>query len=198
MDNEKQLTEQESLRIIAEMIQLVKKDFYDTGISALMWGIVVGFCGLFSYLGINFDWHFNYFFVWNLTFIALLPQIAIAIRERRQRKAKENIDTVNIIWIVFALIMFGLVIYTSTHKTVPSPSSLYLLVYTIPTLTTGIVRKFKAMIIGGFICYICFIISCFTDYKIDMLLQSIAAISAWLIPGLILRQRYIKSTKKHV
>ena len=70
--------------------------------------------------------------------------------------------------------------------------------YTIPTLTTGIVRKFKAMIIGGFICYTCFIISCFTDYKIDMLLQSIAAISAWLIPGLILRQRYIKSTKKHV
>ncbi|MFX7549023.1 hypothetical protein ABTJ50_22020, partial [Acinetobacter baumannii] len=81
-------------------------------------------------------WDFNYFFVWNLTFIALLPQIAIAITERRQRKAKENIDTVSIIWIVFALIMFGLALYTSVLKTVPSPSSLYLLVYTIPTLTT--------------------------------------------------------------
>lgn len=198
MDKEKQLSEQESLRIIAEMIQLVKKDFYDTGISALMWGTVVGFCGLFCFLGISFNWDFNYFFVWNLTFIALLPQIAIAITERRRRKAKENIDTVSIIWIVFALIMFGLALYTSVLKTVPSPSSLYLLVYTIPTLTTGIVRKFKAVIIGGFICYICFIISCFTSYKIDMLLQSIAAISAWLIPGLILRHRYIKSTTKHV
>lgn len=198
MDSEKQLSEQESLRIISEMIQLVKKDFYDTGVSALLWGVVVSFCGLFSYLGIIFDWQFNYFFVWNLTFIALLPQIAIAIRERKQRKAKENIDTVSIIWIVFASIMFGLVLYTSVLKTVPSSSSLYLLVYTIPTITTGFVRKFRAMIIGGFICYACFIISCFTDYKIDMLLQSIAAISAWLIPGLILRQRYIKSTKKHV
>jgi hypothetical protein len=197
MDKQNQLTEQESLRIISEMMLSVRKEFYDTGISALMWGSTVTFCGIFSFLGIYYKWDFHFLNVWNLTFIALIPQIWISIKERKSRKAKERIDAVGAVWIVFALVMFGLVLYTATNK-VESNSSLFLLAYTVPTLTTGIVRKFNAMLYGAIIGYGCFVVSCYTPIKVDMLLHSLSASSCWLIPGIILHQRYKKSRTSNV
>lgn len=179
MSQEKNLTELESLRIITEMMQKVKKDFYDTGVSALMWGSVITFCGLFSFIGMQLKWGNWIFQVWNLTFLALIPQIFIAIRERKKVQAVYRPDESSVIWTVFAIAMFGLVFYTYVlekkyNENIPSPSSLYLLMYTIPTLTTGFGRKFKPMILGGLICVGCFIISIFTDFQYDCLLQAIA------------------------
>ena len=199
MNQETSMTEQESLRIITEMMQKVKKDFYDTGISSLMWGSVVTFCGLFSFAGAIFNWSFDYYVVWNLTFIAFLPQIWITIRENKKLKASQRIDTVAAVWTVFAITMFGLVFYNSTQPVrIPSSSSLYLLVYAMPTLATGLERQFKPMTIGAVICYLAFIISCFVATKYDMLLHAVAAVSCWLIPGLILHQRYKRSRSQYV
>ncbi len=195
MNDEKKMTEQESLRIISEMMIKVRKDFYDTGVSALLWGSIVTFCGIFSFLGSTFKWGFDYSYVWNLTFFALIPQIWIAKTERNKRKAKDNIDSVGVIWTVFALTMFGLVFYNLNISGAAKMSSLYLLVYTVPTLTTGIVRKFTPMVIGSIICYACFVVSFYVTNNFEMLLQAIAGCSCWLIPGLILQQRYKKSRR---
>jgi hypothetical protein len=54
------------------------------------------------------------------------------------------------------------------------------------------------MIIGGLICLVCFVISPFTNFKYDCLLQAIAGCSCWLIPGIILHQRYQRSKREHV
>lgn len=199
MNQETPMTEQESLRIITEMMQKVKKDFYDTGISALMWGSVVTFCGLFSFAGSMLKWSFDYNVVWNLTFIAFLPQIWISLRENKKVKASQRIDTVAAVWVVFALTMFGLVFYNATQPVrVPSSSSLYLLVYAMPTLATGLERQFKPMTIGAIICYLAFVVSCYVDTNYDMLLHAVAAIFCWLIPGLILHQRYKRTRSQHV
>ncbi|MCA6467715.1 MAG: hypothetical protein IM548_09015 [Chitinophagaceae bacterium] len=199
MNQDTSLTEQESLSIITEMMQKVKTEFYDTGISALLWGVVISFCGLFCFAGSLLNWKFDYYMIWNLTFIAVIPQIWITIRERKKAKATPRTDSVAAVWMVFALSMFGLVFYFSSQVTnVPSSSSLYLLVYTMPTLTTGLARQFKPMIIGAIICYISFVISCYADTTYDMLLQAIAAIACWLIPGIILHQRYKRSRARHV
>ena len=193
MTDHEQLTEKESLRIISEMMIKVRKDFYDTGVSALLWGSVITFCGLFSFLGSTFKWGFDYYYVWNLTFFAIIPQIWIAKTERKKRKAKDNIDTGSAIWAVFAITMFGLVFYNLNVAEVAKMSSLYLLVYAVPTLTTGLVRKFPPMVIGSIICYACFIASFYMPNNMVMLLQAIAGCSCWLIPGIILQQRYKKS-----
>jgi uncharacterized membrane protein (GlpM family) len=226
MAEDKQLTELESLRIIAEMIQKTKNEFYETGISALLWGSVVGFCGLYAFAAFTFDWPFKNE-VWVLTFIAIVPQIIIAVREQKLRRAKQYIDGVGAVWIAFAVTMIGMTFFTSTipntvaqnfkeehlelllHNTqknttdsiapfFPNFSSVYLLVYAFPTLVTGIGRRFKPMIYGAVVCYICFIISCFTANHVDLLLQSIAAVSCWLIPGLILHNRYRKAKASNV
>jgi uncharacterized membrane protein (GlpM family) len=226
MNEEKELTEQESLRIISEMILKTKKEFYDTGIGALLWGSVVSFCGVYGFLAVTFNWPFKYD-VWYLTFFAIVPQIIILIKEKKARKATQHIDGVAAAWIAFAVTMLGMTIYSTAipytvaqnfkaehlelllHNTqanttknispfIPNFTSVYLLVYAFPTLVTGIGRCFKPMTYGAIICYLCFVISCFTANTIDLLLQSIAAISCWLIPGFILRNRYRKAKATNV
>jgi hypothetical protein len=228
MAEEKKLTEQESLQLITEMIHKVKSSFHESGTSAILWGSVIGFCGLFSFLQIQFNFSVGGFDVWLLTFIALVPQIVITIRESRQKRILTYEETaMNAIWIVFAISIFALVFYnnavpriaensyakegielfqknivtgeiTTFHPYILSVSSVFLILYAVPTLATGLARKFTPMIIGGIICYMLFLISCFTTYKYDMLLHAIAGIINWLIPGLILRKDFLKGKSVNV
>jgi hypothetical protein len=53
MEN-KPMTEQESLKLITDMINKTKASFHETGFGPIMWGIVITLCGLLSYLIIGY------------------------------------------------------------------------------------------------------------------------------------------------
>ncbi len=149
-----------------------------------------------------------------------LLQIWIAIKESKKRRTVQfDSPALGAVWIVFAITIFSLTFYqniigytttnilknegyewlekniatgavTTLHPYVLSVSSLYIMLYAMPTLITGLAKKFKPMIIGAIITYVCFIISCFTNSGYDMLLHAIAGTACWLIPGLILYKKY--------
>lgn len=229
MANEKQqLSEQESLRLITEMIQKAKKSYHDTGISALLWGSAVFIASFVTYLQQEFKYKLP-FDIWLLVLFAIIPQIVISIRQSKFRKYKSHDDiAIDAIWIVYAATLFGLMIYENTvpdatiklihaegwqmvkHSVnnsrsdeplrpfAPSMTSIYILIYAFPTLATGVIKKFTPMIIGAVITYGLFIVSCFTENKFDMLLSAITALVCWFIPGIILRKRYLKQKKGNV
>jgi hypothetical protein len=69
----------------------------------------------------------------------------------------------------------------------------YLLVlYGIPTLITAGIKNFRPMLVGGIVCWISAILVVYVDRETDMLLMALSAITAWLVPGLILRRRCAK------
>jgi hypothetical protein len=221
--NDKPLSEQESLRLITEMIGKAKKNFHETGSSAILWGSVIAFCGLMTFA--QLQWNFNlHFDVWILTLVALLPQLFISIRESRQRTVRTHTqEAMNAVWLVYGLSIFALVFYFNTvpgqaqrqllergielyqkgpegetvpfHLFIPSSGSLLLLLYGIPTLATGIAQKFRPMLIGAAFCYGFFVLSCYTTNKYDYLLNGFAGIANWLIPGLILRRRFLSEKR---
>ena len=227
MEEEKLLTEKESLELITKMINKAKNGFHESGTGPILWGTVVGIAGLTSFA--ENHWNFSIGFdIWIITLLAIIPQVIISIRAARKRKAvRYEESSLNAIWLVFGISIFALTFYNNaipgisdrllaadgvelliknkiTGETkhfmpyVLSASSLFLLMYGIPTLSTGLATKFRPMIIGGIICYILFIISCYTPTKYDMLLNGMAGICNWLIPGLILRNRFIKRRKENV
>lgn len=228
MKEEKELTEQESLRLITEMIQKAKKSYYDTGISPLLWGSAVFIASFVTYLRLQFDFTVP-FDIWLIVLFAIIPQIVISVRESKFRKFRSHTDiAIDAIWITYALTLFGLSAYhnivpAATAKFIhaegwemikhtlnnskpdevlmpftPSPVSIYLLIYAFPTLATGIIKQFKPMTIGGIITYGLFIVSCYTETKYDMLLSAITALVCWFIPGIILRKRYLKQKEVNV
>lgn len=216
---EKKLSEQESLRIITEMIAKAKPGFHEDGTGAILWGSVVAVCGLVSF--VERQWNVSFGFdIWLLTLLALIPQVFISIRESRRRKVVTHLEAaLNGIWLVYGLSIFALVFYFHTvptatekilasegtrllqvkggvttpfHYFIASQGSLLLLLYAIPTLATGMASKFRPMFIGAILCYLFFILSCFVPTAYDMLLNGLAGVFNWLIPGLILRGRFQK------
>ena len=227
MSEEKQLTEQESLQLIANMIKKAKGSYHDTGIGSLLWGIVVSIASLMSYLQREYDFTLA-IDIWWLVFAAIVPQVYIAIKEKNNVKAKQyDDDLVNAVWLVFGISIFGLSFYQNivpvqTERLIaeegwtmmkhfsdgrpdevirpftPSLYSVYILIYAFPTMVTGMVKKFNPMKIGAIITYGLFIFSLFTESKYDMLLGSASALVCWFIPGIILRKKYLAQTSPNV
>lgn len=214
MAEEKQLTEQESLELIQKMINKAKGSYHDTGIGPILWGSVITLCSLitFAQVQFNFDLPFD---IWLLTLVAIVPQIFISIREGRMRKVlKYEGIALGYIWTCFGISIFLLIHININIITRLDPifkdyttlkdsheitfdyntysTSLFLMLYGMPSILTGGITKFKPMLYGGILCWICCIISVYTDLKIDLLLMALSAIAMWLIPGIILRRRYIK------
>jgi hypothetical protein len=197
MTEEKMLTEKESLELITTMINQAKRAYEETGISALLWGSVVVFCSLVSF--VNYYFHFPWAdYIWFLTTIAVAPQIIIAIREGKRKKFK-SYDGVAIrsVWISFGIGIFLFSFFAGWFN-VQHAETVFLIFYGIPTFTSGMITRFRPMIYGGIICWLIAIISMYVGFHYTMLLTAIAAIVAWFIPGLILRKRYLTLKKENV
>lgn len=197
MQDEKQLTREESLQLITQMISKAKNDYEDTGIAALMWGSIITFCGLITFA--NYWWKISWLGnVWWLPAIAIIPQLMISNNERKSKKFKtHHDDAMGGIWLGFAIALFLLSFYISLYN-IPNSNSLFIIIYGIPTFATGFARRFKPMIIGGIACWLIAIAAMYISFPYTMLLTAAAAQLAWFIPGLILRSRYRKVKQQHV
>ncbi len=195
---EKELSGQESLQLITQMISRAKDDYLETGVSALMWGAVITFCALatlINWLYFRQPWMDA---IWMLTFLAVIPQIVIIRKERRLRKYKAHDDPLKGgIWLAFAISMF-LMNYYDARYDLSMRIPLYLILYGIPTFAIGYGRKFTFMIIGGAACWVFSVLSSFTPEPWRLLFLAGGAQVAWFIPGLILRKRYLKERNKNV
>ena len=219
---EKELNEQESLSLISEMIQKAKSSFHESGTSAILWGSVTAVCGLLSFAQVQFGFSLG-FDVWLLIFVVIIPQVYIIIKERKNKLVKTyQAAATDNVWLVYAISISAIAFYQNIvpgisdklmldegmqllqkniatgevkdyHFFIPSLSSVYLIIYAFPTIATGLINKFKPMIWGAIICYALFVISLYTSFKYDMLMLGLAGIANWLIPGLILRDRYNKN-----
>jgi hypothetical protein len=207
---EKQLTEKESLDLIAQMIRKAKDSCHDTGIAAIMWGAVIAVCALVKLSEIHFGYRLP-FDIYLLTIIAVIPQIYLSIKEKKERKVKTYDDAfMDYLWLGFGITIFLMILITNSifreieiFKSADGNSvarvmyeyisPLFLLLYGMPTFVTGFSMKFKPMMLGGIICWACCIVSIFTTVKIDLLLTAFSALSAWFIPGIIMESDYRKA-----
>lgn len=192
------MTGQESLELIAKMIHKAKRDYLDSGLSALLWGSVISFCSLASYINQVALKIPNFSYIWFLTFLAVIPQVVIAIREGKLRKFRSfEEDHMGGIWISFAIAVFLLGFIFAKYPSNAEPA-VYLMLYGVPTFATGYVRQFRPMLLGGIACWVLSVFSLYCGYPKTLLCITAAAVIAWFIPGLILRKRYLKAKKTHV
>lgn len=214
--SEKQLTEKESLDLIAMMINKAQNSYHDTGIGAMMWGSIIAVCSLVKLAELQFDFKLPFDIYW-LTILAIVPQIFITIREKKERKVKTYDDIyMDYLWLGFGISIFLMIFITNVLFNVWEPvtieynqlsghpssfnlrefiAPLFLLLYGIPTFVTGAACKFKPMLWGGLLCWACCIITIYTTIKIDLLLTAFSAVFAWLIPGIIMEKEYRKAKK---
>lgn len=219
---EKTLSEKESLELIGMMISKANNAYHDTGISAMMWGVVITVCSLVKWSELTFGFNLPFDIYW-LTLAAVVPQIFIVIREKRASKVKTYDEIyMDYLWLGFGISIFLMSFIVNAVFKVWVPvaegysqlsgnpqahfsefvSPLFLLLYGIPTFVTGTACKFRPMLVGGLLCWVCCIITIYTTLKTDLLLTAFSAVFAWLVPGIIMEKDFRKAKRelaaKHV
>lgn len=218
MEEEKKLSEKESLDLITSMISRAKDSYHDTGWGPIMWGAVIMFCSLFTWAKVHFGFSFP-FDIWWLTLAAVVPQVIISSRENKNKGARSYNDlALDYIWISFGISIFLLsfatgAIQSGMNKTFSAQGTgfdhpaqfmfsfqpaLFMILYGLPTFATGGIMKFKPMLFGGIFCWACAMASLYTPAKTDLLLMAAAALFAWLIPGILINRKCRQKRLKHV
>ncbi len=148
MDQKKELTGQESLELISRMINKAKKDYQDTGLSALLWGSVITICSLVSFANAYIKIT-ALEYIWYLPVLAVAVQVYISIRESKRRKLKSHYeDMMGGIWISIGIAIFMLSYFLNRYH-LDQSGGLFITLYGIPTFTTGYARRFRPMLLEG-------------------------------------------------
>jgi hypothetical protein len=197
MEQEKSFSSEESLQLITSMISKAKDEYYDTGLSALLWGSLVIFCSLVTYANVYLHWHILGY-VWWLMVLAIVPQILISVGEGKARRHKtRHDDLIGGVWISYGIAIF-LFSYLDSQMNIADDPAIYLTLFGIPTFATGYGRRFRPMIVGGLACWVFAVISLSVHNQNVLFLMAGGGLLAWFIPGLILRKCYLEAKRKHV
>ena len=149
-ENEKKMTEAESLSIISGMINRAKNRFSETGTLYLLWGWVILICCVAQFVAVNY---FNYqrgYQVWFLTWLAVIYQFIYLAKRKKQEGVKTYTDEIiGFVWLTFVSCGFILVYLLITHKAYGAIYPAILVLYGMPTFLSGIILQYKPLIIGG-------------------------------------------------
>ncbi len=190
---EKLMTESESMQLIASMINRAKNRFGETGILYILWGWVVLICCLVQFTALYFFDNQDAYYVWYVTWLAPIFQVIYMRKIRKKRTTKTYTgEIINFVWVVF-IICTTLLIFTLIHlKAYSGINPAVLVMYGMPTLLSGIILKFKPLRIGAICCWILSIFAALVEYEFQLLFIGLAVIVAWIVPGYLLKIRLKK------
>ncbi len=193
MENETPLSAEQSLQLIEGMINKAKNRFSDDSFLYLLWGWVILICSVGQFIILKFSLFNNSGMIWVLTWVAVVVQIIYLVKRKKKEKVKTYADElIGFLWMTFGISMLLLTFILGKTNTWAIMYPVVLMMYGIPTFLTGVVMKFTPLKVGGISCWVLSIIATFLAPIYMLLLVAIAMLTAWIIPGYLLRNLYKK------
>jgi len=193
MDDQKRLTEQESVFLIASMINRAKNRFSENGFLYLVWGWVILVCCLVEFVTKIFMHSNKGYYVWFITWIVFVFQIIYIRRRKRSETVRTYTDELNgYIWIAFVIALFSSLFVIIQFDLPMIINPFILILYGIPIFISGGLLQFRPLLFGGIFCWFLAAVSPFISPDYRVLLIAAAILVAWIIPGYLLKSRYRK------
>ena len=198
---ERELSEQESMLLIRQMIQTAKKEQKDDGKGWIIWGWLLFLASFFSYLNLQANWVDGFFF-WNLfgicTIILLLYEtIRYFFGKKRERVRTYTKDLFEKLNIGFFISLMLIIVSINIGVDPIYGFALLLGLYGFWILIYGAVLNFKPTIIGAYITWAFAFASLFvTKFEHTMLLHAAAVLFGYIIPGHIAFREFNKIRSK--
>lgn len=191
---EKMMTESESMQLITSMINKAQNRFGETGMLYLFWGWLVLFCCLVQFTALYFFENQNAYYIWYVTWIAPIYQVIYLRRLRKQRRVRTYTgEIIKYIWLVFIICITLFVFILISLKAYSGINPAVLVMYGMPTFLSGVILKFRPLRIGGICCWILSICAALVAaYEFQLLFIALAVILAWIIPGYLLKAKFKK------
>jgi membrane-associated HD superfamily phosphohydrolase len=190
---EETLSGSKSLELIQSMINRARNQFSENGHLYLVWGWVVLICSVAEFVLIHYFDYAQHYFVWMLTWLAVIYQFFYFYKNRKKEKVKTYTgEIVSYVWLVFVILLLLTIFISSSQRgnSVGLISPLILGLYGMPTFLSGKILQFPPLVVGGIGCWILALISLYVPYEFQILFFGLSVIIAWIIPGYLLRKRY--------
>lgn len=187
---------EQSLQVIQSMIEKAKNQFSENGHLYLLWGWVVFICSVAQFVLLKIVHYEKHYIVWMACWLAVIYQFVYLRKKHNLQKVRTYADNIiGYVWITFFILMvlIGFLLgQTGDNENYKFISPAFLALYGMPTFLSGILLRFRPLVIGGIGCWVLSVLTRFIDYDYQLLLLAAAMIIAWIIPGYILRSNYQK------
>src|SRR5215212_1704024 len=184
----------ESLVLIESMINKAKNQFSENGHLYLLWGWAVFICSIAQFILLNWLHYEKHYLVWMSMWLILIYQFIYLRKKRRHQRVRTYTDEIiGFVWLVFFILMclFGFLYgkIFDPAKDYPFIYPAFLVLYGMPTFLSGVILKFRPLILGGISCWVLSVIATFISPENHLLMLPLAMIIAWIIPGYLLRKK---------
>ena len=195
MANDQQLSNEQSLEIIHQMIRQAKTTITETGLSWLLWGSMLFLTSIATYIFIDIGSK-NIFLGWNIFGAVTIILLAADILKPKKKTVHTYVgDLLKMVDIGFVVCMFCVIISINIAVSPNAGFGFLLMIFAFLMLVKGSVVKSRALIIGAIVNWIGTIaIFINKEFKYDMLIMAAAVLIGYIIPGFLLRAAYRKST----
>lgn len=186
------LNEQQSLQIIYETIENAKSNVKDNAFFYLLWGWLVLIASLSQYILLTYTSFRLHYIGWPvLMSIGGIVSGIYGYRLGKKASVKTHLDTIIIsLWLGFLVLIFTILVMTfagSFWFNVSSP--LIIILFSFATFLSGMILKFRPLVIGGTISWMVGVAAFLVTPDIQQLLTALAIIIAYLIPGYMLKSK---------
>jgi hypothetical protein len=181
------LTAQQSLDIITSMIRQTKANVSKNSFYFLLWGWTISLANVGVYMAIKFQLFDNPTVIFAITIPAAIVSAIYGMRQGRESSAPTLLDSINMwIWICFGITCFTLAYFGSRVNW--QINSIIITCCAGPTFVTGIMLKFRPLIIGGIAFWLFGIVCFLVSTELQFLIAAAAVVIGYIIPGHMLRQ----------
>jgi Flp pilus assembly protein TadB len=188
MENEKPMTEQDSLQLIQQMILTARNEHKENGLGWIVWGWILIFCASFQYIVIQFNLYIKGQWIWYTPFV-----LGVLFMVYLGRKNKKNNEVKTYSKTLLTKIMNGFfisltVMIIMSYKMHQNSLPFFLTLYAFWMFIYGSAISFKPLIYGACINWFAALLITFIDFDQHVLLVMIGAVLfGYLVPGYMLQ-----------
>jgi hypothetical protein len=187
-----QLSPTQSLALIDSMINQARNRFTENGFLYLLWGWLVFASALAHFFLISFTQVPHPEMVWLSCFAAGLVQFIYLSRRSRTQQVKSYSDEIlQYVWVTFGVCMTLMSLIVIRYGNWSLTYALTIMLYGVPTFLSGVIMQFRPLKAGGIACWILSAITGYTTGPYILLLIAAAVLIAWVIPGYLLRRKFL-------
>jgi hypothetical protein len=194
---EKQISGQESLLIIQQMINTAKKEQKDDGKGWIIWGWLLFLASIFTWINLHTRWVSVFFFWSGFGLIAVLVGMFEVARDKFFRKrdkvrtyTKDLMEKLNI---GFFITLFFIVLAMNLEMDPRKGFAILLALYGFWILIYGTALDFRPSIIGAFATWGFGLAALFVKtFEWTMILHAAAVLCGYIIPGHIAHNEFKK------
>ncbi len=201
MDNEKELTGQQSLLIIQQMIHTAKEEQKDDGMGWIVWGWMLFLASALTVINIHLKLVQTYFF-WNTFGIATIVMLIVSTIRNNQKKisrvttyTKEVFNKLNI---GFTITLMVIIVAINVSIGPISGFALLTALYGFWVLIYGALFNFKPSIFASYFVWVLALAGLFVQsFEWVMIFHGLAVFIGYIIPGHIAYREFAKASDRN-